>query len=278
VVALLAVLLLGGGGGNDKARLSKADYESQVSDVIRPIGIAAGSVSVPAQLPNVESERLKIADQLGKLKTAFSAAAGKLEAIEPPSDVEAIHTELVSDLQTGVKDIDAAQAASDTGDSKGYETALTSFEQHLRSLDAIERKYAAAGYRRLGSGSGAGPELNADQQDVADTVANAQRSFRDKDVNLYCLSRTPAYMGKVYGGSYAFASCKKAGVAGLKAEIPSLLRGGDLTVKSVSIAGGGKGNVATVKLTGDGGAEVTAIVKRDPPDDPPWRVDSFSAG
>ena len=107
---------------------------------------------------------------------------------------------------------------------------------------------------------------------MAETVSNAQTGFRGGDVELYCLSRAPAYMAKVYGGSYPFASCKKAGKAGLKAEDPALLRGGDLTIDAVTIDQGGKGNRAVVTATGDNGRKVTIVATRKPPSDDVWRI------
>jgi hypothetical protein len=83
-------------------------------------------------------------------------------------------------------------------------------------------------------------------------------------------------MAKVYGGGFPFATCRKAGKAGLKAEIPALLKGGDLTITGVTIDQGGKGTRATVTATGDNGAKVVAVVIRNPPSDDVWRVDSFA--
>jgi hypothetical protein len=79
-------------------------------------------------------------------------------------------------------------------------------------------------------------------------------------------------MAKVYGGSYPFATCKKAGKAGAQAEDPALLKGGDLTITGVTIDNGGKGNRAVVTATGDNGKKVAIVVTRKPPSDDVWRI------
>jgi Protein kinase domain len=121
-----------------------------------------------------------------------------------------------------------------------------------------------------------GPTLSGEESLVADAVNNAQRGYRERDVELYCLSRSQSYMAKAYGGSFPFASCRRAGKGGLKVEIPAQLKGGDLSIKAVKIDQGGKGTKATVTATADNQAKVIAVVKRNPPSDDVWRVDSFA--
>ncbi|MEA2439403.1 MAG: hypothetical protein QOH76_827 [Thermoleophilaceae bacterium] len=278
VIAVVAVLALGGGG--DKPRLSKADYEDQVSQTFLDVSSTTSAVSLPQELSNVGDERLKIASELGKVEAAFKQAGAKLEKLRPPSDVDDLHKETVATIEAMGKDVGDAQAAAETNDSNAYAADVKQFTADSDKLSELSVQFKQRGYARLGASPGneTGRALTGEERNVADSVTNAQRGFREQDVELYCLSRSPAYMGKVYGGGYPFATCKKAGAAGLKAEIPDVLKGGDLNITGVTIDQGGKGKSATVTATGDNGAKVTAVVKRNPPSDDVWRVDSFSSG
>jgi hypothetical protein len=279
-LALIAavVALVAGGGGGGKPRLSKADYEDQVSQIELNVSTAATKISVPQQLPNISNERLKISSDLGKIETAYKTATAKLQALRPPKDVEDLHKQSVATVGMLGRDIGAAQAAAEMGDSRGYTTAFNQYGTDTDKLSQIGVEFRGRGYTRLGAtpGNETGKALTGEERKVADTVSNAQMSFRDGDVELYCLSRAPAYMAKVYGGSYPFASCKKAGKAGLQAEDPALLKGGDLTIRAVSIDK--SGNRASVAATGDNGAKVTIVATRKPPSDDVWRILSFATG
>jgi hypothetical protein len=276
IVALIVILASGGGGGG-KTRLSKADYEDQVSQLELNVSTTATKVSVPQQLPNISHERLKIASQLGNVETAYKTAASKLGAISPPKDVDDLHRQSVATIAQLGRDIGAAQAAAETGDSRGYDTAFNQYGTDTDKLNQLGIEFRKRGYSRLGAtpGNDTGHALTGEERKVAETVSNAQMGFRDGDVELYCLSRAPEYMAKVYGGSYPFATCKKAGKAGLKAEDPALLRGGDLTIDAVTISQGGKGNRAVVTAAGDNGHKVTIVATRKPPSDDVWRILSF---
>jgi hypothetical protein len=106
---------------------------------------------------------------------------------------------------------------------------------------------------------------------VAETIASAQRGYRDGDVEGYCVSRSTKWLKQAYGGRYPYESCVQAGEAGLQAEIPELLSGGDLSITDVAI----DGDVAIVTAKGDGGEDVVAEVTKNPPSDDVWRVNAF---
>jgi hypothetical protein len=276
VIALIVILVAGGGGGG-KTRLSKADYEDQVSQIELDVSTAATKVSVPQVLPNISNDRLKIASELGKVETAYKTAASKLGAISPPKDVDDLHKQSVTTIATLGHDIGATHAAAETGDSRGYATAFERYGTDTDKLNQIGIEFRKRGYTRLGAtpGNDTGRALTGEERKVAETVSNAQMGFRDGDIELYCLSRATEYLAKAYGGSYPFATCKKAGKAGAKAEDPALLKGGDLTIDSVTIDQGGKGNRAVVTATGDNSRKTTIVVTRKPPSDDVWRILSF---
>jgi hypothetical protein len=241
------------------------------------VSTAANKVSVPQVLPNISSDRLKIASELGKAEAAYKAAAGKLQAISPPKDVDDLHKQSVTTITALGRDIGAAQAAAETGDSRGYDTAFNQYGTETDKLNQIGIEFRGRGYTRLGAtpGNDTGRALTGEGRKVAETVSNAQMGFRDGDIELYCLSRATEYLAKEYGGSYPFATCKKAGKAGAHAEDPALLKGGDLTIDSVTIDQGGKGNRALVTATGDNRKKVVIVVTRKPPSDDVWRILSF---
>src|SRR4051794_18154425 len=277
VAVVLVVALGGGGGGGGKARLSKADYEDQVSQIELDVSTTATKVTVPQVLPNISNARLNIASQLGKVETAYKTAASKLQAISPPKDVDDLHKQSVATIGQLGRDIGATQAAAETGDSRGYTTAFDQYGTDTDKLNQIGIEFRTRGYTRLGAtpGNDTGRALTGEERKVAETVSNAQMGFRDGDIELYCLSRANEYLAKVYGGSYPFATCKKAGKAGAHAEDPALLKGGDLTIDTVTIDRGGKGNRAVVTATGDNGKKVGIVVTRKPPSDDVWRILSF---
>jgi hypothetical protein len=278
VIAVVAVLLLG--GGNDEPRLSKADYEDQVSDTLRALQTAGTRSGLPGALPNVSDERLKVSNALGRLQDAYTKAAEDLAAVRPPEAVADLHRRGLTAIRAQGDDIGAAEAAADRGDAPAYRAGLAAYERHNDDLAEIGQQYRERGYARLGAtpGNATGRPVTGEEREAASVVFTAQTAFRDKDVAGYCATRSQAYMAKAYGGSNPFESCKKAGRAGLEAEIPALLNGGDLTLTGVSIEGGESGERAVVTATGDGGAKVNAVVTRDVPRDDVWRVDSLSGG
>jgi hypothetical protein len=211
------------------------------------------------------------------VETTYKTAASKLQAISPPKDVDDLHKQSVTTIAQLGRDIGASQAAAETGDSRGYTTAFNSYGTDTDKLNQIGIEFRKRGYTRLGAtpGNDTGRALTGEERKVAETVSNAQMGFRDGDIELYCLSRATEYLAKVYGGSYPFATCKKAGKAGAHAEDPALLKGGDLTIDSVTIDRGGKGNRALVTATGDNGKKVSIVVTRKPPSDDVWRILSF---
>ena len=279
VIAVVVILVAGGGGGG-KPRLSKADYEDQVSQILLNVITVGAKLSAPRQLPNIGTERLKISADLGKAEAAFKKAAAELQKLRPPKDVDDLHSQTVAGVGQLGRDIGDAQAAAEMGDSRGYASAFDKFATDDDKLTQVSFEFRKRGYARLGASPGneTGKALTGEERNVADAVSNAQTGFRAGNVQLYCLSRASAYMAKVYGGSYPFASCRRAGKAGLQAENPALLKGGDLTIKGVTIDQGGKGNRATVTATGDNGAKVTIVVTRKPPSDDVWRILSFASG
>jgi serine/threonine-protein kinase len=273
VIAVVVVLAAGGGGGG-VTRLSKADYEDQASQILLDLSTASNSISVPQVLPNISSDRLKIASDLGKVEVAYKTATTKLKALHPPMYVDDLHQQSVDTIGRLGRDIGASQAAAETGDSRAYAAAFNQYGTDTDKLNQIGIEFRKRGYTRLGAtpGNDTGKALTGEERKVAETVSNAQTGFRDGDVELYCLSRSPEYMAKVYGGSYPFATCKKAGKAGIQAEDPALLKGGDLTIDNVTIDQGGKGNRAVVTATGDNAKKVTIVATRKPPSDDVWRI------
>jgi hypothetical protein len=276
VIAVVAVLALGGGGGgggDEPPRLAKADYEDQVSDILREVTLTASEVTVPQQLPNIGDERIKIADDLGTVETAYSDAAAKLGALNPPAEVQDLHdqgVEAIEELGTAIGD---AQAAAETGDSEAYTAAFERYDAATDRVSEITQQFAGRGYERLGAtpGNQTGRALTGEEREVAETIASAQRGYRDGDAETYCLSRSPKWLKGAYGGSYPYETCVKAGKDGLQAEIPELLSGGDLSITDVAI----DGDVAIVTAEGDGGQGVVAEVTKNPPSDDVWRVNAF---
>ena len=275
VIAVVALLALGGGGGggDEAPRLAKDDYEDQVSDILREVTITATGVTVPQELPNIGDERIKIADDLDTVETAYSDAAAQLEDIRPPADVQDLHDQGVASIDELGAAIGDAQAAAETGDSEAYAAAFERYDAATDQVSQVTQQFADRGYERLGAtpGNQTGRALTGEEREVADTIANAQRGYREGDVETYCLSRSTKWLKQAYGGRYPYETCVQAGEDGLQAEIPELLSGGDLSITDVAI----EGDVAIVTATGDDDQGVVAEVTKNPPSDDVWRVNAF---
>jgi hypothetical protein len=127
VTALVAASCAG--GGDD--RLSKPEYEAtvrsayaEVQEAFRRTDVAVG------ELPD------RIEDAQAQLRDA----AGVLEDVEPPEEVEAANDQVASAMRQYADDLDVLRAAAERGD----EAAIESFNSRIAHNAAIQLLMEAA--------------------------------------------------------------------------------------------------------------------------------------
>ena len=83
LVLALGAAACGGGGGSGGDRLSKAEYEQQMSSIGADLQEASSGVDISATT-NLD----KVADTVGDFKDDLETAADKVDNLNPPEDAE----------------------------------------------------------------------------------------------------------------------------------------------------------------------------------------------
>jgi hypothetical protein len=125
-----AFVLASCGGGNE--RLSKPEYEEKVRTVYADIQEAFRQTNVPDQE--------ELADRVEDAQEELRRAAGALEDVDPPDEVEAENAQIADAMRTYADDLDGLREAAERGDS----TAIVNFNSRVASNDAIVAMMEAA--------------------------------------------------------------------------------------------------------------------------------------
>lgn len=131
-LAIAAVALAGCGGGD---RLSKEEYQAEVRKVGTTLRGALGGVDTEGA-----GGLSAVRAQVEQLQSALRDAAGELEGLTPPEDVEATHGKLVEGIRGFADDLDELNDALERGDSD----AVRSFEDDFTKSDSVKQIQAAA--------------------------------------------------------------------------------------------------------------------------------------
>jgi hypothetical protein len=130
--ALLAALAAGcGGGGSGPKPLEKADYVKQMQTIGRNLSTSLNALGGSA------TSAPKTAVALTKVQTDLRAAADKMDAITPPTDVAAQHAKLAKAVREFADELTPLIKKAKAGDK----TTLNS----LRGLKGIADIGAASG-------------------------------------------------------------------------------------------------------------------------------------
>jgi predicted nuclease with TOPRIM domain len=116
----------------DNERLSKPEYEEKVRTVYAEVQEAFRQTNVP--------EQEELADRVEDAQEELRDAAGELEDVDPPDEVEAENAQIAESMRTYADDLETLRQAAEDGDS----TAIASFNSRVATNDAIVAMMEAA--------------------------------------------------------------------------------------------------------------------------------------
>lgn len=139
----------GGGGGSSSPPLTKAQYQAKLQQLSNEIG-AELRQSVGA------STKLKKSD-IPKLQDSLRTFAVKVEALNPPTDVEDLHTQLVAAMRGLADDLPKLVATLDKTRDPSEAIAALFGAKSIQALIKLQQEYKDKGYdisSLLDAGSG----------------------------------------------------------------------------------------------------------------------------
>jgi hypothetical protein len=131
-LAVAGALVVAGCSGDGRERLSKTEYEETVRSVYAGVQEAFRQTNVTAPSD--------LADRVGDAQDELRQAAGELEDVDPPDEVEAENAQIAEAMRAYADDLDGLRDAAERGDS----TAITDFSSRVASNDAIVSMMEAA--------------------------------------------------------------------------------------------------------------------------------------
>jgi hypothetical protein len=131
VIAIGASLVLVSCGG-EKERLSKPEYEERVRSVYADVQEAFRRTDV--------TDQTELDDRVEDAQEELRRAAGALEDVDPPDEVEAENAQIAEAMRTYADDLDGLREAAERGDA----TAIANFNSRVATNDAIVAMMEAA--------------------------------------------------------------------------------------------------------------------------------------
>jgi TolA-binding protein len=131
-LAVAGALVVAGCSGDGRERLSKTEYEETVRSVYAGVQEAFRQTNV-----TVQSD---LADRVGDAQHELRQAAGELEDVDPPDEVEAENAQIAEAMRAYADDLDGLREAAERADS----TAISDFNSRVASNDAIVSMMEAA--------------------------------------------------------------------------------------------------------------------------------------
>jgi hypothetical protein len=132
VPAAAAAFVLAGCSGGGRDALTKTEYEETVRTVYADVQDAFRQTNV--------SEQSELADRVEDAQDELRRAAGELEDVDPPDEVEAENAQIAEAMRTYADDLDGLREAAERGDS----TAIANFNSRVATNDAIVAMMEAA--------------------------------------------------------------------------------------------------------------------------------------
>lgn len=127
-----AIALAACGGGDDDA-LTAEDYRAKGNAACEQYEKDVRSISQPQSIQQV-------ADYAGKAKVELDQLIDELDALQPPSDLEEQHDELVKLGRESVESLDGLAEAGKTGNQEQIQTALGGAAELDTQSDAVARE------------------------------------------------------------------------------------------------------------------------------------------
>jgi NAD(P)-dependent dehydrogenase (short-subunit alcohol dehydrogenase family) len=131
-LAAAGALVLAGCMGDARERLSKAEYEEKVRSVYAGVQESFRETNV--------TDQGDLADRVEDAQDELRRAAGELEDVDPPDEVEAENAQIAESMRAYADDLDVLREAAERRDS----TAVSDFSSRVASNDAIARMMEAA--------------------------------------------------------------------------------------------------------------------------------------
>ena len=145
------VLVAGGCGGEDEAAttastdegLSQEQYTAAVREAIGPV--AAESQQLISRAEEA-SEVEDMAHPLGDAQLVYQDATDQLESLDPPSDVDDLHGELVRAQREIADAARAAKLAARQDDREGLEEFRAAGDRYRKSAEELSKEYSERGF------------------------------------------------------------------------------------------------------------------------------------
>lgn len=161
LVAVLGLALVAGCGGSDKkkpetkstanastnaptanAPVTKAEYETRLVAGLRPAQ-AAQSVAKRITKASSTESAAKVFDQVGGI---YQKAYEDIRPIVPPTDIAAVHTQVVAALRGLARDSNQARDSLRSKNRTAYTAALKDLKGQGVKLQGLGRQLTARGY------------------------------------------------------------------------------------------------------------------------------------
>jgi hypothetical protein len=140
-IVVPTVLVACGGDGGNGDRLSKEEYEQEVSAIGQTFSEGLGSIA-GASAPG------EISEQFDEAQDQLESIADRLEEISPPEDVEEAHDRLVAGLNALSGDLDdiggRIEEAAAEAQEENDPAVLLELYAELSTLDSIEELQAVS--------------------------------------------------------------------------------------------------------------------------------------
>lgn len=142
---VLVALSLAGCGGD--GAVTKAEYERELRSTMDELEEAYGSAAGAVMERNADNATKSVADVVSELRTAQIAlrdAGNRLEEIEPPTEIEDTHEELVAGVRDMADAVDLLIEAQELADRDP--AGARQLAREFASDDSFQRVEAAAGH------------------------------------------------------------------------------------------------------------------------------------
>jgi hypothetical protein len=118
LVLALGAAACGGGGGGGGDRLSKGEYEEQMSSIGSDLQEASSGVDISST-----TDLDKVADTVADFKDELESAADKVDDLNPPEDAEADTAKIADALHAFADEFGKMETAARAKDTKGLQAA-----------------------------------------------------------------------------------------------------------------------------------------------------------
>jgi uncharacterized lipoprotein len=129
-LAVIALVLLAAGCGGGGGRLSKSQYEHRIQKDGQEITTAFKPLNTPP------TSLKQLADELKVGQDKLRQAAGDLDGVKPPKDVEADNTALVKGLRKLADELEDLRKAAAKNDPRLVQKALAGLQKSHALVDA----------------------------------------------------------------------------------------------------------------------------------------------